>query len=57
VGDWLAAQAKGEATASGTVASASFMITHAQKADLRGRGYADDEIAALTPQQAHDILV
>ena len=40
-----------------TVASVSFMITKAQKAELRARGFSTDQIAQLTPQQAHEILV
>ena len=33
------------------------MITNAQKEELRARGVSTDEIAQLTPQQAHEILV
>ena len=40
-----------------TVAGVSFMITKAQKAELRARGFSTDQIAQLTPQQAHEILV
>jgi hypothetical protein len=32
-----------------------FVITHAMKEALRARGMSDDEIANLTPQQAHEI--
>jgi hypothetical protein len=34
----------------------SFFITHAQKAQLRDRGYTDEEIAQMKPAQAHKIL-
>jgi hypothetical protein len=37
-------------------ASIPFMITHAKKEKLRGRGLSDDQIANLTPQQADEIL-
>jgi hypothetical protein len=33
-----------------------FMITQAMKAKLRDRGYSDDQISNLTPEQAHAIL-
>jgi len=33
-----------------------FLITQAMKAALRTRGYNDEEIAQLTPKQAHEIL-
>jgi hypothetical protein len=32
------------------------MITRAQRANLRNRGYTDEQIRGLTPQQAHEIL-
>jgi putative DNA primase/helicase len=38
------------------VASIPFMITHEMKEQLRGRGLSDDQIANLTPQEAHEIL-
>ena len=37
-------------------ASVPFMITQDMKRRLRDRGYTNDDIAHLTPQQAHDIL-
>jgi Protein of unknown function (DUF3987) len=43
-----------ESSANG--ASIPFMITNAMKDQLRGRGFSDDEIANLTPQEAHEIL-
>jgi hypothetical protein len=33
-----------------------FVMTNAMKVGLRGRGLSDDEIANLTPAQAHEIL-
>jgi Protein of unknown function (DUF3631) len=42
--------------ASANVASIPFMITHSMKDQLRGRGLSDDQIANLTPQEAHEIL-
>jgi len=32
------------------------MITHAMKDQLRGRGLSEDQIANLTPEEAHEIL-
>src|SRR5262245_21317528 len=32
------------------------VMTHAMKADLRARGLSDEEIANLTPEQAHEKL-
>jgi hypothetical protein len=37
-------------------ASVPFMVTAAMKAQLRARGYTDEAIRNLTPQQAHDAL-
>ncbi len=37
-------------------AQVSFFITQAQKAQLRARGYSDDEIAQMKPAEAHHIL-
>jgi hypothetical protein len=44
--------------AAGTSASASvaFMITNKMKAELRERGFSDQDIRELTPQQAQEIL-
>jgi hypothetical protein len=41
---------------SGNVASVPFMITRAQKNELRNLGLGDDDIATLTPAEAHEIL-
>jgi RecA-family ATPase len=41
---------------SGTVASVPFMITRAMREQLHQCGVSDDQIADLTPQQAHDII-
>jgi hypothetical protein len=38
-------------------ASVPFMLTQDMKRRLRAYGYSDAEIAQLTPQQAHEILV
>ena len=40
----------------GTIASVPFMITRAMREQLNQCGVSDDEIADLTPQQAHDII-
>ena len=37
-------------------ASVPFMLTQDMKRRLRAYGYSDEEIAHLTPQQAHEIL-
>jgi len=37
-------------------AQVSFFITQAQKAQLRERGYTDDQIAHMKPAEAHQIL-
>jgi len=34
----------------------SFLITHHQKAELRERGFTDDQIHAMTPEEAHRLL-
>ena len=34
----------------------SFFVTQAQKAELRERGYSDDDIAQMKPADAHNIL-
>jgi hypothetical protein len=39
-----------------TVASVPFMITRAMREQLHQCGVSDDQIAELTPQQAHDII-
>jgi hypothetical protein len=38
------------------VAHVSFFITNAQKAQLRDKGYSDEEIAKMKPADAHRIL-
>jgi hypothetical protein len=37
-------------------AQVSFFITNSQKAELRDRGYSEDEIAKMKPAEAHRIL-
>jgi hypothetical protein len=39
-----------------TPAGIPFMITHAMKEDLRDLGFTDDQIANLTPAEAHAIM-
>jgi hypothetical protein len=34
----------------------SFLITHHQKAELRERGFTDDQIHTMTPEEAHRLL-
>ena len=34
----------------------SLLITHHQKAELRERGYSDDQIHDMTPTEAHRLL-
>jgi hypothetical protein len=34
----------------------SFLITHHQKAELRERGFTDDQIHSMTPEEAHRLL-
>ena len=34
----------------------SFLITHHQKAELRERGFTDDQIRTMTPEEAHRLL-
>lgn len=38
------------------LAGVSLMITRRQKADLRERGYTDEQIRNMTPNEAHRIL-
>lgn len=42
--------------APGTVARVPFMITNAMRERLRALGKTDDEIRAMTPEQAHAAL-
>jgi hypothetical protein len=37
-------------------ARVSLLITHHQKAELRERGYTDDQIHDMTPTEAHRLL-
>jgi hypothetical protein len=37
-------------------AGVSLLITHHQKAELRERGYTDDQIHDMTPTEAHRLL-
>jgi len=37
-------------------ACVSLMITHQQKAGLRARGYGEDQIRAMKPDEAHKVL-
>jgi hypothetical protein len=37
-------------------AQVSFFITQAQKAQLRAKGYSDDQITHMKPAEAHQIL-
>jgi DNA-binding transcriptional regulator YiaG len=46
----------GAATGPADPGGVSFMITNAQRAELRARGYTDDAIAHLLPSEAHHIL-
>lgn len=34
----------------------SFLITHHQRAELRERGFTDDQIRTMTPEEAHRLL-
>jgi hypothetical protein len=45
--------APGQAAAGAQV---PFMITRAQKAALRAKGFDDDQIAHMTPEKAHQLL-
>jgi len=58
VGAYFAAQAErgNGQDQSGTTASVPFMITKAMKEQLYARGYSEEEVRNLTPQQAHDAL-
>ena len=49
------ANGKGE-PAHGTVASVPFMITRAVKEQLYARGWTEEDVRTLTPQQVHEIL-
>jgi hypothetical protein len=40
----------------GTTASVPFVITRAMKEQLYARGYSEEEVSNLTPQQARDAL-
>ena len=45
-----------ELTSKVPLAGFSLMITRRQKADLRERGYADEQIRDMTPNEAHRVL-
>jgi hypothetical protein len=45
-----------EPTSKAALAGFSLMITRRQKADLRERGYTDEQIRDMTPHQAHRVL-
>jgi hypothetical protein len=51
-----AAQARRLSNAPAAVASIPFMITHAMKARLRERGCTAEQIASMTPAEAHTRL-
>jgi hypothetical protein len=57
---WLAGVAEAapaaDKTNGGGETSIPFMITAAMKQDLKARGFSDDDIFAMTPQHARDIL-
>jgi hypothetical protein len=45
-----------ERTSKVPLAGFSLMITRRQKADLRERGYSDEQIQDMTPNEAHRVL-
>lgn len=45
-----------EPTSKARLARFSLMITQRQKADLRERGYSDEQIRDMTPEEAHRAL-
>jgi hypothetical protein len=45
-----------DGVASSPEVQVSFFITRAQKAQLRERGYSEDQIAQMKPAEAHRIL-
>ena len=47
---------RAEPTAAAPLAGFSLMITQRQKADLRERGYTDEQIRDMTPSEAHRVL-
>ncbi len=47
---------RGELTSTAPLAGFSLMITRRQKADLRKRGYTDEQIRDMTPNEAHRVL-
>jgi hypothetical protein len=54
LGDRLPERA--EPTLKVPLAGFSLMITQRQKADLRDRGYSDEQIRDMTPNEAHRVL-
>jgi hypothetical protein len=51
-----ALQEHAEPISKAPLAGFSLMITRRQKADLRERGYTDEQIRDMTPNQAHRVL-
>ena len=47
---------RAERTSNVPLAGFSLMITWRQKADLRERGYTDEQIRDMTPNEAHNVL-
>jgi hypothetical protein len=47
---------RAELTSKAPFAGVSLMITQRQKADLRERGYSDEQIRDMTPEEAHRVL-
>lgn len=51
-----ASQEHAEPISKAPLAAFSLMITRRQKADLRERGYTDEQIRDMTPHEAHRVL-
>jgi hypothetical protein len=47
---------RGQPTSKTSQAWVSLMITRQQKADLRDRGYSDEQIRDMKPEEAHKVL-
>jgi hypothetical protein len=47
---------RAEPTSKAPLVGFSLMITQRQKADLRERGYSDEQIRDMTPNEAHRVL-
>jgi hypothetical protein len=52
----FAAAAETKSASEEDAASVPFMLTRAMKDGLRARGYSDEQIRNMTPEEAHDIL-